>query len=124
MEDQEIAIKEESDEIEPLKMAPDPGQPTMKQQEQHRTCGHVPFRTWCKWCNMGRGRGHQHRAGAASTIALIGLDYFYITEGGLKRRKELEFPMDDAGDAATEEARSNGEIIKFFVCLQPLSDTK
>ena len=115
MEDQEIAIKEESDEIEPLKMAPDPGQPTMKQLEQHRTCGHVPFRTWCKWCNMGRGRGHQHRAGAASTIALIGLDYFYITEGGLKRRKELEFTMDDAGDAATEEARKKGEIIKCIV---------
>ncbi len=81
LEDQEIAIKEESDETEPLKMSPDPGQPTEKQLEEHRARGHVPYRTWCKWCNMGRGRGHQHRAGTASTIPLIGLDYFFITEG-------------------------------------------
>ena len=98
LEDDVIDIKEESDETEPLKMMPDPGQPTEKQLEEHRTCGHTPYRTWCKWCNMGMGRGHQHRMhGAASTIALIGLDYFFMTAEGLKKRKELEYPMNPEG---------------------------
>ncbi len=116
MEDAVIDIKEESDETEPLKMMPDPGQPTEKQLEEHRTCGHTPYRTWCKWCNMGRGRGHQHRMrGATSIIARIGLDYFYMTAEGLKKRKELEYPMTAEGDAACEDARKKGDIVKCIV---------
>ena len=97
-----------------MKMATDPGQPTEKQVEEHRPC-HVPYRTWCKWCNMGRGRGHQHRAGQPSLIAVIGLDYFFITPGGIKKRSELEHSADDAGNAALEDDRRKGEIVKCIV---------
>ena len=100
----EIHIKDDGDfddgEVEPVKMAPDPGQPTAKQVEEHRLT-HSLYRSWCKWCVMGRGRGHQHRPGAASSIAIIGLDYFFITSGGIKKREELEYSVDAAGDAAT-----------------------
>ena len=116
LEEEEITIEEEHIENEPLKISVDPGQPTVKELEEHRTRGHVPFRIWCKWCNMGRGCGQQHRTGCvASLIAIIGLDYFFITAGGLKKRNELDFPLDDAGNAATEEARTQGEIVKCIV---------
>ena len=51
----EISIENEVDtEVEPVKMAPDPGQPTQRQVEDHRRA-HIPYRLWCKWCVMGRG---------------------------------------------------------------------
>jgi hypothetical protein len=45
-------------------VAVDPGQPTKTQVEEHRTRGHVPYRSWCRWCNLGRGRSLQHHAKA------------------------------------------------------------
>ncbi len=108
----EIRIDDEQDtEVEPVKLAPDPGQPTLRQIEDHRRV-HLPYRLWCKWCVMGRGRGLPHRLRAGSIIPIVGLDYFYITSGGVKMRYELEFSRDDAGDKATEDARGRGEIIK------------
>ncbi len=112
---EEITIEEErSDEVERLKVAPDPGQPTLKQLELHRIT-HIPFRTWCKWCVMARARGAQHSASGECTIAIIGMDYFFITRGGIKKRSELEYPEDEPGNAAMEAAREGGEIIKCIV---------
>ncbi len=55
---EEIQIQEELEtETESLKIARDPGRPTAKDVEDHRSRGHLPYRTWCKWCNLGRGRG-------------------------------------------------------------------
>ena len=45
----------------------------------------------------------QHRHADSSWIAVVGLDYFYITAGGVKLRKELDQTDDDAGNAALEE---------------------
>ena len=33
----------------------DPGQPTAKEHQEHMTT-HRPYRSWCKFCVMGRGR--------------------------------------------------------------------
>ena len=34
-------------EEEVVRIASDPGQPSHKQVEEHRTRGHIPFRSWC-----------------------------------------------------------------------------
>ena len=61
-EGEEISIEAEAEtEVEPVKTATDPGKPTDKQIEEHRIT-HLPFRSWCRWCVLGRGRGLQHRA--------------------------------------------------------------
>ena len=52
---------DESEDAEPLKVMPDPGQPTAEQLELHRLT-HWPFRSWCPWCVMGRARGAPHSA--------------------------------------------------------------
>ena len=72
-------IDGEEEEVEPLRNAANPAQPTAVQLEEHRT-DHFPFRTWCKFCIMGRGVGQPHSASQSeSTIAVVGLDYFFIT---------------------------------------------
>ena len=57
--DGEVHIADE-DENEPVKMAKDPGQPSAEQEKEHRV-DHYPYRSWCKFCVMGRGVGFQHR---------------------------------------------------------------
>ena len=40
------------------KTLPDPGEPTAAEVEDHRACGHVPFRSWCAECAESRGVGN------------------------------------------------------------------
>ena len=68
----EVNIEEE-EEAAPLKHAPDPAQPSEEEVENHRV-SHYPFRTWCKWCIMGRGIGSPHRSSTGSSIPRIGMD--------------------------------------------------
>ncbi len=111
--DEEIQIEAEED-VQPLRPAHSPETPTAKMMEEHRY-NHIPYRDWCKWCLMGRGRGMQHRHADSSWIAVVGLDYFYITAGGVKLRKELDQTDDDAGNAALEEERKAGNIVKCIM---------
>ena len=46
---------------------------------------------------------------------MIGVGYFFITRGGVKRRSELEQALDEDGDAALEIARKAGEIVKCLL---------
>ena len=77
-------------EEEVVRIASDPGQPSHKQVEEHRTRGHIPYRSWCQWCNLGRGRGQPHRARPDSAIPIGALDYFFLTEAGVKFHSGLE----------------------------------
>jgi hypothetical protein len=76
----ELSVDGNGEEAEPVKHAADPGAPTASQVEEHRKT-HIPFRSWCKWCVLGRGRGIQHRKAGASDIPIIGVDYFFLTKG-------------------------------------------
>ena len=114
-------VIEDEEDVEEIKTAPDPKLPSAEEVEEHR-CIHVPYRDWCKWCVMGRGRGLQHSRALASWIAIVGIDYFFITRGGLKSRKDLEsdFSLDGDGEDALNVQREEGEIIKCIIirCLQ------
>ena len=106
----EVHIEDE-DESEPVKIARDPGQPTAQQEKEHQV-DHYPYRSWCRFCVMGRGIGFQHRHAQGSSVPRIGVDYFFITTGGVKKRDELtEYPE----DKDVEEGRTNGELIKCVV---------
>ncbi len=104
-------IDESEQDIEPIKTAHSPAQPTPEQEEEHR-CTHQPYRSWCKWCVMGRGLGEQHRSSPGSTIPKVGADYFFITAGGVKKEEELGYTDDDDGRRRRDEARAKGEIVK------------
>jgi hypothetical protein len=101
--------------VEQLKVAPDPGQPTWDEIEEHRLT-HQPYRSWCKWCVMGRGVCFLHRnLKSKSAIPRIGIDYFYITQGGIRKRNELEHAQDPVGEATLEDERQKGIIVKCIV---------
>ena len=109
-EGEEFNIEADADtEVEPVKTATNPGKPTDKQIEEHRIT-HLPYRSWCRWCVLGRGRGLQHRACTMSMIPVIGMDYFFLTSAGVVFKEELK--MDDA---QINDARQRGEVAKCLV---------
>jgi hypothetical protein len=109
-EGEEIKIETEDDaEVEPVKVATDPGKPTDKQIEEHRLT-HLPYRSWCRWCVLGRGRGLQHRVRPGSLIPIVGIDYYFLTGSGIKLRSELAM-----NDEQVETARQSGDLVKCLV---------
>ena len=70
-----IEINEESEEAEPLRIAPSPKQPSAADVELHRIT-HWPYRSWCEECVKGRGLGEQRgtHAGRAHEVLIVGLD--------------------------------------------------
>jgi hypothetical protein len=106
-EGEEIKIETEDDaEVEPVKVATDPGKPTDRQIEEHRLT-HLPYRSWCRWCVLGRGRGLQHRVRPGSLIPIVGIDYYFLTGSGIKLRSELAM-----NDEQVETARQSGDLVK------------
>ena len=58
------------------RVLPDPGEPTESQREDHKACGHIPYRTWCRFCVEGRSTGEQHRARPGKrNICVFAFDY-------------------------------------------------
>ena len=69
-----IELDEEEEECAPRRVAPDPGEPTAEEREEHRI-DHLPYRCWCPHCVMGRGLGEQHRRGPECKIPTISFDF-------------------------------------------------
>ena len=89
-EQAESAASGDEEEVQPRRVARDPGQPTKSEREEHNI-DHWPFRQWCEDCVRARATGEQHRPGGAERkIPLISFDYLYLTRGQLLRREELE----------------------------------
>ena len=101
-------------EVESVKIAPSPQNVTPEEVEEHRRRGHIPYRSWCRWCIAGRGLGEQRgrHAGRRHNIAIVGVDYWYITEKGLIKREELEFPGGADENAFISNMRKDGKMLK------------
>ncbi len=104
------------EESETMRMPRNPSLPCAADIEEHRRT-HYPFRTWCRECLMGRGLGEQRgaHAGRPHSIPIVGVDFWYITSGTIKRRDELEYPLDANGDNQLNEARKRGDLVKCLI---------
>ena len=73
------------------KVLPDPGEPTAAAVEDHRACGHIPFRSWCGECVESRGVGEPHRTRKEQrTVCVFAFDYLFIGKDGMPiLRKDL-----------------------------------
>ena len=84
-------INMDGDELEaeaaPRRTAPDPGQPTREEVDEHRV-DHYPYRSWCEFCVKGGGSGEQHRRGPEGSIPIISADYLIVTKAGVYTRGE------------------------------------
>ena len=117
----EVHIKEESGEdVADFKHASSPQQPSADDVERHRV-DHLPYRSWCKHCIMGRGVGPAHKTiDAKSQTPIVGIDYFFVTKEGIRRRDELAADLADDSDDAIVKARANGQLVKCLMvkCLE------
>ena len=78
------------------RILPDPGGPIESQREDHRACGHIPYRTWCRHCVEGRSTGEQHRARPGKrSICVFAFDYLYLDAAGQLVKREPQMQMDD-----------------------------
>ena len=102
---------EQEEEVEPFRKAASPTLPSAADIEEHRI-NHTPCRSLCTGCNMGRGLGDQRgsHVGRAHEVPIVGVDFWYITTGGVKRRDELQ-----ANDDEVRVGREDGKITKCMV---------
>ena len=63
-EDTEDGETEFDDGSAPVRNICDPGHPTANEYKEHMTT-HRPYRSWCKFCVMGRGVNSAHRSSDA-----------------------------------------------------------
>jgi hypothetical protein len=79
----------------------------------------MPYRSWCESCVEGRGLGEQRgrHAGRVHETPRVVIDYWHITTGNLKLRKELadEYPLNAEGDAALQTARAEQNVMKCLI---------
>ena len=71
-----------------IKVARKPNEPTQAEIEQHYACNHVPFRSWCQHCVMGKAKNNPHYKileADQDSVPVISLDYGFMT-----RPKRLE----------------------------------
>ena len=64
-------------------------QPTAEEIELHEVA-HVPFRSWCKFCIMGKGVASAHHIGAStdSLVPIIIVDYAFM--GSTNEKQEAQ----------------------------------
>ena len=112
VEDEVVEVQNEAETM-PLQAATSPQMQSAKAAEEHRSSGHIPFRDWCRFCIKGRGLENQHRPAAEdSSIPVVGLDYFFITAGDIKRKAELEYDKSAAGDETFQQDIRTGKLVK------------
>ena len=89
-----VHVRMELEEDTPdLKRATDVSSQTAGQVERPRV-SHLPYRSWCKQCVMGRGVGRPHAASPTESSAPnVGMDYFFITREGVRLRDQLAKAM-------------------------------
>ncbi len=116
MEWNEEAEEGLDEEVRPMRRAFIPCKPNASEVEDHRKC-HLPYRSWCPWCVMGRGLGEQRgkHAGREHTIPRVGIDYWYITSKGVEKREELDYKQDGDGETQLLEARKTGTVVKCII---------
>ena len=77
------------EEAMPKVVARDPGAPTQAEIDEHNV-DHIPYRSWCECCVMGRGTGEQHRAGPEGRVPIIAFDYLFVSQSRLVTREEMD----------------------------------
>ena len=110
-ENDDILGQEPCDEnVQPVRTGPSPVKPSAEEVEAHRIT-HYPFRSWCQWCVWGKALGEQRHASTHEhTIAIIGVDYFYLTGSDIVNRSEI-----DEDDATLEAMRQRNEVVKAVI---------
>ena len=83
MEHEDLISAEDDMVCQRTQALPQPIVPTKAQIEAHMVGGHLPYRSWCKWCVMARRRNSQHRSQSDSSrrsLPLLVADYCFMRD--------------------------------------------
>ena len=87
--DEERTSDEEDDEAKQPKYMRDPGQPSQKQIEEHDIL-HLEYRSWCKWCVLGKGQSDHHLRQKGEKDELgqptMSIDYMFVGTKNVKAK--------------------------------------
>ena len=72
----EMEMDAEPEELAPIRVARNPGDPSTKEREEHNVT-HIPYRSWCPVCVKAKGKEDPHRRsdGDKSVKATVCYDY-------------------------------------------------
>ena len=113
-------VEDAEQEAQPLTPFPTPDAFTASQLAEHRDGGHIPYRPQCDECveAFGREEGHSsHGHVGGRRIAVVSLDYLFITPSGLFTRQEVE----QSSELTFEALEANVHVTKVLVMYCSLS---
>ena len=84
-----------AEDVQPVRTLKTLELPAREEVEEHRV-DHCPYRSWCDSCVEGAGRENGHRNVESHSIAMISMDYFFITKKGIYIDKEAGWDDPDA----------------------------
>ena len=116
----ESAEVERDDDVQPKLPVPSPTAPAASQLAEHRDGGHMPYRTWCGECaeTFGREEAHStHDRVHGRKVAVVSLDYFFITPKGLFTQKEIDNLQDDDLSKSFESSPDVVEVLIIYCSL-------
>ena len=114
VQDGEAGDSFESQEEAPVKVKPNPMQPTKKQIEEHLARSHNPYRSWCDICVRASGKEdpHRHLAQQDRVIPVFVCDYAFL--------KSDSDPEDKITIFVLKECNSRS----LFACVCPTKGTE
>ena len=80
----------------------------------------MPYRTWCGECveTVGREEVHSaHDRAHSRKVAVVSLDYFFITPKGLFTQKEIDNLQDDVLSKSLESSPDIDEVLVIYCSL-------
>ena len=108
----EVCDPADEEAVQPHRVMRNPQMPTQKEKEDHR-CTHWPYRSWCKYCVMGRGQHDQHRKkkkrDELPEIPTISIDFVFPGTREVPARKNAMLFMFDNSSESPWVYRTGGK---------------
>ena len=92
---EDVSESIDAEDVQPGRTFKTPEVPPREEVEEHRV-DHRPYRSWCDECTECAGREDAHRNVESHSIALISMDYLFITKKGVYTDKEAGWDDPDA----------------------------
>ena len=96
LSDEENEESQETSENVEVKVRNNPLLPSQLEVDKHDASNHVPFRSWCKHCLMGRGMNAHHRKlkeEELEGVNTVSMDYGFMTTEADGDEEENTMPL-------------------------------
>ncbi len=105
----EVQGERVSEEVQ-VRVKKNPVLPSEKQVEEHYASNHVPYRSWCKACVMGKGVNSAHfrtDKEEEQAVSTVSIDYAFMTHDDVKESEAGYMPILVMLDRNTGKVNAN-----------------